>query len=1034
MQPPLFFEKQTFMKRQMPCFLLAVLFGWLVLACQPSGNKPASTPENQGYSESDFKKDSALMWVHRAGYERSRKKNDADSMMYHLEQISRSGRKVLNFKVDSTTYGLYYLSKGMVGYTHLIKGEFDQVLPYVDTAVTMIVRRFGNNCIHLHPQFITYGAFYEQKGDIENAIEYVEKAHRIVISNAGEVSKQSSNMYWNKGLLYERLGDFKKASENYQKSADVCLRIGDEATTPRCYDRIGSFALEDKDYEKALGNFSNMLAFRQKNYPPTHVQIASTLLRIASVYLVMGDDKTAETFFAKVPPIPPVDSLGAVSLNISSNWQDLGGIYLDRGNFDKALGCFQKMLAVELRYSGQFHPKTTLAFQNIGKTYLARQQPDSALVFFQKALHSLDPQTKPDDLDANPDKVNLNLGYDLPEALALKAKALDLKYLQTKETAWLEKEIVLLRKAAEFIGQLRRQYGGEVSKQNIVEKAVPVFQAGVATSLELNQRTQDSTFIEEAFSFAEGSKSIILLEAVKAAKARTFAGIPEQQLTRERQLKIDLVFYQNLLDAEERKGAKSDSLKVAKFEAAIAGLQKDRDRLENEFKRKYPEYFHLNYQLETAGLDVIRKKIPGNTTLLEYFLTDSLLYTFAIDQQRARYFRQPIDSTFFQNIEIFRRLVHQFDPSKRRTDAEKRTEFEQFVQAGRALYQTLLEPALAPVTNHQSPITNHQPPATPEGTSNHPSLIIIPDGMLGYLPFQALLTKDPETASLNYRNLPYAVKDFNIRYEYSATLLTEDWGKSSASKGYLGIAPEYTGQPIAMRGEADSLRFAGAFSNLRGGIPALLFNKDEVAACAEVFGGKSLIGAAATEAGFVTKAKDYRILHLAMHALTNDSDPLYSQLVFFQNPADSNYDNSLHAYELYNMRLNADLAVLSACNTGAGKLVRGEGIMSLSRAFKYAGCPNILMSLWQVSDAAAKDLVVDFHQKLEDGNGKAAALQSAQLSFLKNSPEALAHPFYWATFVMVGDDAPVGTGWRWWWWLAGICIILAAGWLLMRRK
>jgi CHAT domain-containing protein len=168
-----------------------------------------------------------------------------------------------------------------------------------------------------------------------------------------------------------------------------------------------------------------------------------------------------------------------------------------------------------------------------------------------------------------------------------------------------------------------------------------------------------------------------------------------------------------------------------------------------------------------------------------------------------------------------------------------------------------------------------------------------------------------------------------------------------------------------------------------------------------------------------------------MHALTNDTDPLYSQLVFTQNPADTVEDNSLHAYELYNMRLDANLAVLSACNTGAGKLVRGEGIMSLSRAFKFAGCPNILMSLWSVNDASAKDIVVDFHQNLKNGKGKATALQAAQLHFLGSANEANTHPFFWATFVPVGDDEPVGDSNFPWWTL--LILLPLAFWVVKKR-
>ncbi|MBK9017890.1 MAG: CHAT domain-containing protein [Saprospiraceae bacterium] len=164
-----------------------------------------------------------------------------------------------------------------------------------------------------------------------------------------------------------------------------------------------------------------------------------------------------------------------------------------------------------------------------------------------------------------------------------------------------------------------------------------------------------------------------------------------------------------------------------------------------------------------------------------------------------------------------------------------------------------------------------------------------------------------------------------------------------------------------------------------------------------------------------------------MHALTNDADPLYSQLVFTQTPPTPPTTTPSHAYELYNMHLNADLAVLSACNTGAGKLISGEGIMSLSRAFKYAGCPNILMSLWSVNDASAKDIIVDFHRKLKAGSGKSDALQIAQKSYLEQADETFTHPFYWATFVMVGNNEAMSIPSHWARWVVGIGILLAAG-------
>lgn len=135
---------------------------------------------------------------------------------------------------------------------------------------------------------------------------------------------------------------------------------------------------------------------------------------------------------------------------------------------------------------------------------------------------------------------------------------------------------------------------------------------------------------------------------------------------------------------------------------------------------------------------------------------------------------------------------------------------------------------------------------------------------------------------------------------------------------------------------------------------------------------------------FKLSSRDYRVLHLAMHAIVDDTNPMHSKLVFTQKQ-DSVEDNFLHAYEIYNMNIPAQMTVLSACETGYGKLAKGEGIMSLGRAFAYAGCPSVVMSHWAVNDASTAKLMEYFYKYLSYGEAKDRALQLAKLEFFRKS-------------------------------------------------
>ncbi|MDW7681236.1 MAG: CHAT domain-containing protein, partial [bacterium] len=186
----------------------------------------------------------------------------------------------------------------------------------------------------------------------------------------------------------------------------------------------------------------------------------------------------------------------------------------------------------------------------------------------------------------------------------------------------------------------------------------------------------------------------------------------------------------------------------------------------------------------------------------------------------------------------------------------------------------------------------------------------------------------------------------------------------------------------------------------------LPWSEYETSTAADIFSGKALLRQNATETNFQRFAPHAQIIHLATHAVIDDQNPLDSRFVL-ADEGDSQNDGLLHTFELYNMQLNSQLAVLSSCNTGVGKLIRGEGILSMARGFRYAGCSNIVMSLWQVDDQSSAHTISRFYHNLSLGMEKSEALHEAKLHFIDSADPLKAHPYFWSGLILIGDNAPL---------------------------
>ena len=287
--------------------------------------------------------------------------------------------------------------------------------------------------------------------------------------------------------------------------------------------------------------------------------------------------------------------------------------------------------------------------------------------------------------------------------------------------------------------------------------------------------------------------------------------------------------------------------------------------------------------------------------------------------------------------------------------------------------------------------------------SSHKNLIIIPDGILTFLPFEALITK--ESSTTNFAKMNYLLNDFKIGYNNSADFYLNAIPFQHQKEGVLGVFPIF---------ENSSLELA--------------FSKKELKNLQANFKGKYLEGQNATFENFKTNAANYSILHLSTHASSGDiSEP--ASIKF--------YDTEVLYSELYNLNLNPDLVVLSACETGIGKLYKAEGAMSVARGFQFSGAQNLLFSLWKVNDFTTSVLMEKFYSNLKKGKSYFDSNHQAKLDFLNDEsiPNAKKSPYYWASFVYYGTlENPSKANNLVWFYLFGGIIALLLLWKLFHSK
>ena len=564
----------------------------------------------------------------------------------------------------------------------------------------------------------------------------------------------------------------------------------------------------------------------------------------------------------------------------------------------------------------------------------------------------------------------------LLNSLSLKANAITVLYKENLNVKTLEVALETQEIANLLTEKMRSMFLGQESKLLITETSRNGYDQAIRIAYDLYMLTDEPFYANKAFMSAEKGKSSVLLASLQEVENKNNLGIPQDLQDKEQLVKNKSEFYKKLL-YEEKQRPMPDSTQIGVWQGNLLAISQEHDSITSIINTRFPEYAS-KYDNDVIDLEGIQNGLRDNQVLMEYSITDTSLFIFAIEKRAFSIKRIPIDSTFYRNIDILSKFL-------RNNEFANNTfsDYTNYTESAYRLYETLVLPVEPQI----------------EGKA----LIIIPDGELGYLPFECLLTSKDGADKMDYRKLPYLIFNFKTSYSYSATLLfTENDKKHPSNRRVIAFAPTYENISNISSSKFPANRDYSSY------LVPLKFITEEIKNISAIIDCDKYEGFEATEANFKENAHHYDILHLAMHTLINDENPMYSKLVFtLNNDTIEENDGLLNTYEIFNMEFSAQMAVLSACTTGYGKLRKGEGIMSLARGFIYAGVPSIIMTLWAVEDQSGSILMSTFYENLVDGQEIDAALRSSKLQYLETADQLSAHPYLWSGYVSIGSTKPL---------------------------
>ncbi|MCB0795057.1 MAG: CHAT domain-containing protein [Flavobacteriales bacterium] len=809
---------------------------------------------------------------------------------------------------------------------------------------------------------------WEDAGDLVRSKQYTRDAmamHTVVIEGTDDVQLRDQSImhrsrgYNNLAALYHSLGDHGTSRRFLDRCKEDRLRIlePDDPYLVQVEERYADLALAEGRPELADSLMRAVLRNeRTRNGAGTEKE-AVAIRKLALAAAQMGQHDRADSLFRSSIAIQRRLGDTEHSTWLAAALRDQAEHALTRGALTKAHKALVESRSIyRVVYGAQDH-RTLQCELDLADLYLEQGHLDSADRWSGRVLEALR------DRVPDPEKADLPTTDPAPHLLprTLLTRVRIARVMGTDGRQQLQD----LELAVKALARDRKALLDEGSRLLLIGAQKEVFDLAQLVAFELYEGTGEERWLDKLLGLSEANKAVLLRSRLNDFSAMAFSGVPDSLLAMEQELLLGLSAErsEDLAGLVEREQA---------FRSFLTRLQ-----------GSYPDYFALKYGDERITLAEVQEQLirPGQQ-LLSYSFVDSVLLVMLIGREEARAWQLPAQNVADQVMELEQAI--QLRDGIRVKDL------------ARSLHQALLWPLSASLVEEE--------------------LLIVPDEALYHLNFEVLMPKVEVNG-----NSRFLIEDHVVSYLLSvSSALRFQQLSARGGKGILAIAPGFD--------DAMKQAYVSSFSDSNDADPAMVravqqpFTVQMVQRMSARYAAASMLGHEATEKNFRDRAAEHGIIHLGTHAEWNNKAPLYSRLFFSPlngsgNDADDGY---LHAYELYELELNAELAVLSACETGAGDERGPEGVQSLAYGFAFAGCPSLITTLWPVDEQVSNALLARFYRYLGEGMPKNRALRQAKLDHLKEAADELRAPFYWAGLVLTGDTSPVelDRSWPWWAWLA----------------
>ncbi len=846
---------------------------------------------------------------------------------------------------------------------HSISGQPDKVIKDLENEKATLLRFKKRDKVMEATNEIGFSNYYSKRDENEKALHHIHKAISLYKKESGEENNWMVLMYNNTSQYYTRLGENDNALHYANRSLDISKKIFDPG-----HIRIGSahtaLALayySDFNYKKALEHYLLGNDIYIQNYGEVHWTMVSRFANIGGTYVKLGKDKLAMENFKKSIAIGK-ELYGDKYEFLANTYEQMGNLLVSIGGKEKALESFDKGIQIKLEKYGERNESVCSGYLNKGLCHAEFNESEKANTYFDKVLSiygDVYRDSQKDSLTTH----DFSLLKLVNHSLLGKAKVKRRQYENQRQASYLVEAEEIFEKLNKVDRQMRQRIDKYEDKIDYAKTYKELSKEAIKMYSLLFEATNNSEYSEKVFFFSEQSKSNTLKEMLAKTEKRNLGDYTE--FTRlENNIRRDRAEHLSILEKEREKKEGKNLQQIEESKKHLFQLNAQYDSLMNAIKTEKPSYFEINHRVGKIGLKEIQENLPEKTTLIDYFVSDSTIFISTISKTSFAVHQSKPGNNFQDVLESFNSAI-----AKKNLPMYKEKAYD--------LYKILVEPISSKL--------------------NGDILVIVPNDALWNLNFELLLTSKSE--SNNPKDLPYLLRDFAISYANSARLLLANNIGTQSKERKECLAFSFSNSENG-DGESISLR------TLRDEGQDLPGTRKEIRQIAKIMDGQYFYGSNATELNFKRNAPGYAILHLALHGKVDDNNPENSKL-FFTDVSTETEDNKLYVHELFAMDLPAEMAVLSACETGKGIVHTGEGIMSLGNAFQYAGTKSLLLSAWEVSDKVAPELMGMFYSNLEKGMTKSKALQQAKLAYLESSDGTRSNPFYWGSFYMIGDMSPI---------------------------